>query len=139
MPKGKIPQRVHQQSVAMRTESFTGPLPPPALLEQYELLSPGFAERIIASWEAETAHRHDLEKKVVAAEIEAQAQVPKEIRRGQYLAFILAIAFLIAGVVLVFAGAGVAGTIISGSGFVGVIIAFLTTSVQARKGNNNGA
>jgi len=72
MPKGKVPQRVHQQSVAVRSESFTGPLPPPALLEQYERLSPGFAERIITSWEIETAHRHDLERKVVAAEIEAQ-------------------------------------------------------------------
>ncbi len=42
---------------------WNGPLPPPAVLEDFDRVVPGGAERIFAAWEGETAHRHALEKR----------------------------------------------------------------------------
>ena len=40
--------------------SFSGPLPPPELLKQYDEVVPGAADRIISMAEAEQAHEADM-------------------------------------------------------------------------------
>lgn len=42
-----------------------GPLPPPAMLREYEEISPGFAERLMAMMEQQQEHRHQLEELTV--------------------------------------------------------------------------
>ena len=49
--------------------SYSGPIPPPSLLEEYNRVIPGSAERIIALYEAQTNHRISLEKKVTNSDI----------------------------------------------------------------------
>ncbi len=51
---------VRHQSV-----SFSGPLPPPNHLEQYERILPGAAERILKMAEDQSLHRRNLETKVI--------------------------------------------------------------------------
>lgn len=41
--------------------SYSGPLPPPSFLNQFEQIVPGSAERIIQYSEREQAHRHKIE------------------------------------------------------------------------------
>ena len=43
------------------SQSFSGPLPPPEVLEHYERIAPGTAERLLAMAESQSAHRqgHD--------------------------------------------------------------------------------
>lgn len=41
---------------------WAGPLPPPETLDQFSNVVENGAERIVAAWEKETAHRHKLEK-----------------------------------------------------------------------------
>jgi uncharacterized membrane protein len=53
-------------------QSFSGPLPPPEALERYNQVLPGAAERIISMAESQHAHRQELEKKVIHANISAQ-------------------------------------------------------------------
>jgi uncharacterized membrane protein len=48
--------------------SFQGPLPHPSLLDRYDEISPGAAERIIAMAEKEQAHRHSWEQRALSAE-----------------------------------------------------------------------
>jgi uncharacterized membrane protein len=46
-------------------EAFQGPIPPPAVLEAYEALVPGGANRILKMAENQAAHRQEIEKIVV--------------------------------------------------------------------------
>ncbi len=46
----------------------SGPLPPPEDLEHYGRVTPGGAERIFQMAEAEQAHRHKMEARVVSRE-----------------------------------------------------------------------
>lgn len=84
MAKGQV---VAQSVSAVKTESFSGPIPPQEVLARYEEKFPGFGERILAMAEREAAHRHELDKRnadVGAADILAARS---ETRRGQWMAF----------------------------------------------------
>lgn len=47
------------------TQQWTGPLPPPSILQQYENVCPGSAERILRSMEKEQYHRHDMARETL--------------------------------------------------------------------------
>jgi len=55
------------KSVALvqTSEYFSGPLPHPTILEKYETIHPGLADRIMKMAESQSDHRKDLEKKVI--------------------------------------------------------------------------
>lgn len=67
--------------------AFQGPLPPPESIEHYDRILPGSADRIMAQWERQTAHRQDLERRTITANLAAQT-------RGQYFAFVLGLVIL---------------------------------------------
>ena len=54
------------------TQVFSGPTPHPEIMERYDALVPGSAERLFLLAEAESAHRREIEAKVSDANIEAQ-------------------------------------------------------------------
>jgi uncharacterized membrane protein len=54
----------HQQSFSV--SSYSGPMPPPALLDEYERICPGAAQRILAIFEEQARHRMSLESRVVS-------------------------------------------------------------------------
>ncbi len=72
------------------TSQYQGPLPHPALLEGYEKVLPGAAERIFSNWEREATHRRKAEFHVLRREM-----------WGQIFGFVLALVFLGASVWLV--------------------------------------
>ncbi|CAK8742109.1 hypothetical protein SODG_005429 [Sodalis praecaptivus] len=49
----------------VRTETFTGPFPPPDILEKYNQVLPGAAERIFSLTEREQQHRHFIQSKAI--------------------------------------------------------------------------
>lgn len=51
--------------VAVEHQTFSGPLPHPAILQQYNDIQPDFAERILKLTEAEAAHRHDIVRRAM--------------------------------------------------------------------------
>lgn len=54
------------QTTHVRTATYTsGPLPAPSILEQYEHIIPGAAERILKMAEEQSLHRRLLEARVV--------------------------------------------------------------------------
>lgn len=97
---------------------FRGPLPPPDVLQRYEEIHPGTAERILQQFERETQHRHIMEQKVVDAQLETQrAEIPA-FQRGQVFGLVIALSGISAGTLCVilaptaghaWAGAGIAG------------------------------
>ncbi|MBI4827473.1 MAG: DUF2335 domain-containing protein [Nitrospinae bacterium] len=91
-------------TVARRIESisFSGPLPPPNILQKYNDVMPGLAERIVNSAEKQASHRMDLEKIVIQGE-----------DRRAYLGWgsgtVLALLVVLLGAYLVYVGRNVEG------------------------------
>lgn len=61
-----------QQAIIERREAYQGLIPPPVILQQFDELRPGTADRIIQWAEDEQHHRRTLEREAQAANIAAQ-------------------------------------------------------------------
>jgi uncharacterized membrane protein len=96
--RGIVPaQSAELRFQAMMRESFSGPLPPPEVLDRYNQILPGAAERIIVMAESQHAHRLGLEKHVIHSNVSAQ-------RLGTILGFVVAMTVIIGGTWLVHDG-----------------------------------
>lgn len=84
--------------------AFSGPLPPPDALAEYEQISPGFADRIITMAEKEQVHRHGNED-------ERWNVQRRLLTRGQIFAFILSLAIVAGGIWLLTQDKAVTGFI----------------------------
>jgi len=116
-------QQTKPQVVAMQAE-FRGPLPPPDMLQRYEEIHPGTAERVLQQFERETQHRHAIEQKVIDAQLEAQlAEIPA-FRLGQVFAFLIAVVGLLSAAYCV-SKAPTAGHAWAGAGIAGISLATL--------------
>ncbi|MEK7565052.1 MAG: DUF2335 domain-containing protein [Patescibacteria group bacterium] len=87
------------------SQSFSGPLPPPDILRQFDEVVPGAAERIIKMAEDQSTHRRELEKKVIDSDITRS-------KWGQILGFIIAISGLVVSAIVAVYGSALAGGII---------------------------
>ena len=54
--------------------AFSGPLPPPSMLGQYDSVQNGFADRIVSMAESEQSHRQSLENVSVEAAIKTESR-----------------------------------------------------------------
>lgn len=61
----KITAEVTRQVITRVSKFFSGPLPPPEVLIEYNSAFPGAAERIVAMAESQIRHRQSLEARVV--------------------------------------------------------------------------
>lgn len=109
-----------KQLIVESFEQYSGPLPPPKAMKEYEEVLPGIAERIMNMAEEEAEHRHIQEKEVV----KIMSSVEKYIISGQRYAFWL-------GVVGLFAAVGIAyldprwGSVLGVSTIVSLIISLI--------------
>lgn len=97
---------------------FSGPIPPPSFLEQYEKLVPGSAQRLLNEPHLEAEHRRSLERLLVNERIHLS-------KKGQLMAFFLAALCIVAAFTAIFLGYDVAGLgalFISISPFIGVFV-----------------
>lgn len=83
---------------------WSGPLPPPAALEQFERSAPGAADRILTMAEREEEHRHSQEQAMLRSDAKARS-------RGQFMAFVLALVIIAGGIWLIYKGKEVFGLI----------------------------
>jgi uncharacterized membrane protein len=88
--------------IKAQISSFSGPLPPPNILAQYNEIIPNGADRILAMAERQSAHRESMESQVVKENLAAQ-------RRGSWFAFILALSAILGGVILIYFGKNASG------------------------------
>ena len=117
--------RVESATDVERGTYWQGPLPPPAVLEQFGRLVPDAPERIFRQWEAESDHRRAYEREALAAAIRRDA-------RGQVSALVFALTALsVAAFALWLGEPWVAGTI-GGGTIASVVGAFLYQRAAAR-------
>lgn len=76
-----------------RQTTWSGPIPPPEILAEFEKIVPGSAKLIIETAHDQTKHRMGLENHAVTEGF-------KKAKRGQAFGFILGVSGLIASVVL---------------------------------------
>lgn len=106
---------------------FAGPIPPPNVLEQYNSIDPSInaANRIISMAEKEQAHRHEMQTKLVDAQIADFKQSRKERRLGQTYGFSIGVISIVAGSLTVILGSPLAGTFIGSAGVAGLVSVFV--------------
>ena len=119
----------NQSVVATVTQEtrWSAPLPPPAVLEQYDAVAPGAAERILRRWEKQSDHRMHVEKTVVEGD-------SRRSDRGLIFAFILSLLIISLGVYAVIWGnpwVGIAAIGINIAGIAGVFV--YGTNVRERE------
>jgi uncharacterized membrane protein len=114
--------------------SFSGPLPPPELLAEYEKSCPGAADRIISIAEKESEHRRSIEQTLVRSETEQAARDSHEARRGQICALVITLSAIVAGAYTALHGHEIARSIIGVGGIGGIVTSFLVG--QARRNQN---
>jgi uncharacterized membrane protein len=97
-----------------------GPLPPPEMLNDYNNVLPGLAERIVRMAESEQKHMHQVQRWYVASHF-----------TGQAAAFLIALAGLVVGGLLIDAGHNIAGLATLFGGLAPVVGAFLYRQVKS--------
>ncbi len=109
----------NQALVAIETAvHFSGPLPHPKILAQYERVFPGSAERILTMAEQEAAHRQKIEARIMESACRSQD-------RGPVLGFTLALVVIGIGALLVFNGKETTGLVALVSALAAMVIPFV--------------
>lgn len=117
-----------------KTERWSGPLPPPELLGQYEGIQAGLADRIVSMTEREQQHHMSMQR----AEQDAVSRlVSSDIIHtylGTILGFIFAMAFLFVGGWLIVAGHWTSGLPIGliTPGILFILFAYRYSKIHAR-------
>lgn len=112
-------QRLSAEFLAFEATAYSGPLPPPATLAEYERVVPGLAERIVVQFEEQGRHRRTLELKVVESNATAQL-------RGQIVGGVIAIAAMVTAIVLMAMGLTTAGIVLFIADFATLAAVFIT-------------
>ena len=117
MPKKKLNKNVITSSTTQKNSSYqgqqvqlnqflarySGPIPPPVVLKEYEEINPGLAEKIFLMAENEILHRQKLENEMLKADIAISNKIleinSKEVKRGQYLGFLIGTVAIAAGAI----------------------------------------
>lgn len=122
-PLSKQPQVavVHSK----QTVAYSGPLPPATEFAHYEDVYPGAAKIILNMAVDEQTHRHALEQATTQSMISDSVLERREIKRSQWMAFVVVVLMVGTGGFLVYSGHPKAGSLITGATLVGVISAFL--------------
>jgi len=120
-------QTIPSRTVATTTaQHFSGPLPPPQILEKYNQVVPDAADRIIAMAESQSKHRQQLEIKVIESEV-------KNSRLGLHYGLIIGLATVVGGAFCIYSGYEIGGTVLGGTGLTGLVGVFVYGSTQRRK------
>lgn len=112
--------------IIQHTYSYSGPLPSPEMLQQYEDLQPGLADRIVTMAEKEQGNRHKVQQRILGIA-----------SRGQWFGLVLGLATLFTAAALIIGGYPVAGIVALVTG-IGVIAgAFLVSVRRSSKGGSD--
>jgi uncharacterized membrane protein len=101
------------------SQSFSGPLPPPQVLQQYNAAHPDLANRIVQMAENEQAHRHLIENTALQGSINAE-------KRGQRYALAICMVVVLASFGIIWKGYQISGTILAGGTLSTLAYVFIT-------------
>jgi len=117
-----LPQITYQQS----TSVYSGPIPSPGMLDEFNKVMPNGADRVMRMAEEQSQHRMRLETATVTSQ-------NKQGERGQYFAIASVMALIFAGVAVCYLGCPVVGGTIFGTTVVGIGGVFIYGKRSMRK------
>lgn len=121
---------INAQKTSVTRVHFSGPLPDPMVLDQYEKILPGSADRIIKLAEKQSEHRIEIEKKVINSNI-------KKSEKGLLYGLVIGIATLISATLIGIFGKNTASYILSGiigaGGLGSLVTVFIYSKNETRK------
>ena len=104
---------------------FSGPIPPPSIINGYEEVVPGSADRIIRMAEKQSEHRQHMEEIMIKTEA-------RDSLLGILFAFILGIGCIVASIVIVIAvpenAGAISGALIGMTGIGSIIVTFIKST-----------
>lgn len=112
--------------VVFARSSFSGPMPPPDLVAQYEELLPGAAKFFFSTLDRQTSHRLTIEARVIEANISHE-------KIGMWLAFLLAFLMIACGTFLIYADKDPQGLALIGGTLVTLCGVFVYSRSQERR------
>lgn len=115
-------QHGKQPNSQILSQQWSGPLPPPAALAQFNELIPNGAERIFAMVQNEQTSRLAIETSMLSASI-------KDTRRGHFIGGFIAVLAIAASVYTAYIGAHWAVSV----ALVGLPIAAIINSIRSQK------
>lgn len=123
--KGTTPDRIDSVNAVMHSvelSSYSGPLPHPDILRDFEEILPGSAKRIFTQFEEQSAHRRSMEAEVITSGAFSQ-------RMGTISASLIGLAGVTGGLWLTHEGKSVAGL----SSLFGTLATLVGTYFYKRK------
>lgn len=90
------------------SREFSGPLPLPDVLGEYDQVKPGLADIIVEQWQSETRHRHKTIDGVRETDHEAMRSYYAGERRGQWIGLVAFLAIVTVAILAVLKGSDVA-------------------------------
>jgi uncharacterized membrane protein len=93
--QGSTPSGTRGHPILVARSTFSGPMPPPELVAQYERIVPGAGGFFFSALECQTAHRQALEMRIVEASL-------RNDRTGMWLGFALAVMLIASGAFLIY-------------------------------------
>lgn len=109
-------------SAEIQTASFSGPMPPPAILAEYEKIVPGAAERILIMAESSMKHQHEYDHAILKVS-------KQQLARGQIFGFLIGLSAIGASVYSATIGYPWLAAILGGTTVVGLVTAFVVGRV----------
>jgi len=97
-------QRSPAQVIERLTLMFSGPHPPPEMLDAYERVVAGAAGRILNQGLSETTHRHEMERGLLDMQREDMQKSHNETQLGLYLGAAVVALVVVAGIVALLLG-----------------------------------
>lgn len=115
--KEEVLRVITAQSIK-EASTFSGPLPPPSILGEYNNILPNGAERIMKMAENQSNHRIELEKHAIKEEL-------RQSKNGQVFGFILAIIGMLVAFILAYFDHDTVAGIFGTTTIVGLVTIFV--------------
>jgi uncharacterized membrane protein len=121
-----------QTKVAHLTQQqFSGPVPPPQILQGYDQIIPGAAERILRMAEEDAEHQKEIEKTAITL-------AGEEVKRGQRYGLTIGILAFITSIIALALGSEKTAIALGGTTVVGLVAVFVTGRIKQSSTKDNG-
>lgn len=116
LPKDELKKVIRRVSV--ERSMYSGPIPPPEILEGYEKVLPGTADRIMKMAEKQADHRRNMEETTVNSGA-------RDSKLGIICGTFVCFSLIVVGGISVMIGSTSTGTVLSLSGLAPIVTAFI--------------
>ena len=117
--QGNLSEVASARILEGRRSEFSGPIPPPQMLKEYDDVQQGTAERIMSQYENEQSHRINWENNMLKS-------ATQEVRRGQIFGFIIALTCIASATYLASKGQSFTAAILASVSAIGLVGHFVS-------------